>query len=180
MMASTKRRRLTLAATLVSLSALVAACGGGGGGDSTTEGQGADKGGKVVLKYWDMQWGSPTFMGQLKKNVAEFNKANPNVEVKFTQLSWGDYQQKLLSAVQAGNPPDVGGGDSGIPFNMDAQGQALDISDLFDQRAIYYRKDLLEQAGIEVPTTWDELKAAAEALNDPANDRVGIAVPGKQ
>jgi ABC-type glycerol-3-phosphate transport system substrate-binding protein len=160
-----------------------------------------------------MQWGSPTFMGQLKKNVAEFNKQNPNVEVKFTELSWGDYQQKLLSAVQAGNPPDVGGGDSGIAFNMDAQGQALDLSDLykkwesdgtfsdmpewaykkwdyngkkvgitwqFDQRAIYYRKDLLKQAGIAVPKTWDDLKAAATALNDPANDMIGIAVPGKQ
>jgi ABC-type glycerol-3-phosphate transport system substrate-binding protein len=213
-MASMKRRRLTLAATLVSLSALVAACGGGG--DSATQGQGADngsKGGKVVLKYWDMQWGSPTFMGQLKKNVAEFNKANPNVEVKFTELSWGDYSQKLLSAVQAGNPPDIGGGDSGIPFNMDAQGQALDISDLyqkwekdgtfadmpewaykkwdyngkkvgitwqFDQRAIFYRKDLFAKAGIPVPKTWDDLLAAAQKLHDPANNTVGIAIPGKQ
>jgi multiple sugar transport system substrate-binding protein len=212
-MASTKRRRLTLAATLASLSMIAAACGGGGGGDGSTQGQGADKNGKVVLKYWDMQWGSPTFMGQLKKNVAEFNKANPDIEVKFTELSWGDYSQKLLSAVQAGNPPDIGGGDSGIAFNMDAQGQALDLSDLykkwesdgtfadmpewaykkwdyngkkvgitwqFDQRAIFYRKDLFQQAGIPVPQTWDQLLAAAKKLHDPSKNMVGIAVPGKQ
>jgi multiple sugar transport system substrate-binding protein len=212
-MASTKRRRLTLAATLASLSMIAAACGGGGGGDGSTQGQAADKNGKVVLKYWDMQWGSPTFMGQLKKNVAEFNKANPNIEVKFTELSWGDYSQKLLSAVQAGNPPDIGGGDSGIAFNMDAQGQALDLSDLykkwesdgtfadmpewaykkwdyngkkvgitwqFDQRAIFYRKDLFQQAGIPVPQTWDQLLAAAKKLHDPSKNMVGIAVPGKQ
>jgi multiple sugar transport system substrate-binding protein len=204
-------RGTALGATLAaSLLALTAACGGGGGsGDQESQ----NSGGPVTLKYWDMQWGSPTFMNQIKKNVAQFNKEHPDINVEFTQLSWGDYQQKLLSAVQAGNPPDVGGGDSGIPFNMDAQGQTLDISDLydqwesdgtfddmpkwayekwdyngkkvgitwqFDQRAIFYRKDLLEQAGIDVPTTWDELKAAAEALNDPANDMVGIAVPGKQ
>ena len=212
-MARTSRRRLTLAATLVSLSALVAACGGGGGSSSTAQGQHSKNGGKVVLKYWDMQWGSPTFMNQLKANVAEFNKQNPNVEVKFTELNWGDYSQKLLSAVQAGNPPDIGGGDSGIPFNMDAQGQALDISDLykkwetdgtfadmpewaykkwdyngkkvgitwqFDQRAIFYRKDLFAQAGIPTPTTWDDLMAAAQKLNDPSKGVVGIAVPGKQ
>jgi multiple sugar transport system substrate-binding protein len=212
-MASTKRRRLTLAATLASLSMIAAACGGGGGGDGSTQGQSADKNGKVVLKYWDMQWGSPTFMGQLKKNVAEFNKANPDIEVKFTELSWGDYSQKLLSAVQAGNPPDIGGGDSGIAFNMDAQGQALDLSDLykkwesdgtfadmpewaykkwdyngkkvgitwqFDQRAIFYRKDLFQQAGIPVPQTWDQLLAAAKKLHDPSKNMVGIAVPGKQ
>jgi len=205
-----RRSRTALGATvLASALALTTACGLGGGSDNQDQ-QGS---GPVKLNYWDMQWGSPTFMNQIKKNVAEFNKEHPGIHVDFTQLAWGDYQQKLLSAVQAGNPPDVGGGDSGIPFNMDAQGQALDISDLFakwesdgtfddmpewaykkweyngkdvgitwqfDQRAIYYRKDLLKQAGIPVPKTWDDLKAAATALNDPNNDMIGIAIPGKQ
>ena len=31
----------------------------------------------------------------------------------------------------------------------------------------YYRKDLLEEAGLEPPTTWEEVEAAAEALHDP-------------
>src|SRR3954451_9259825 len=64
-MASTMRRRLTLAATLTSLTTLAAACGGGSGSGTTGAGQsGASSkaSGKVVLKYWDMQWGSPTFM----------------------------------------------------------------------------------------------------------------------
>lgn len=167
----------------------------------------------VVLNYWDMQWGGPEFMNQLQNNVTEFNRTHPNIYVKFQQLSWGDYTQKILSAVQAGNPPDISGGDSGIPFNMDAQGQALDISDLyqqwesegvfndmvpwayekwdyngkrpgvtwqFDQRAIFYRKDLFQQAGIKPPTTWDELLAAAKKLHDPSKGMIGIAVPGKQ
>jgi ABC-type glycerol-3-phosphate transport system substrate-binding protein len=167
----------------------------------------------VVLNYWDMQWGGPVFMNQLQDNVTEFNRTHPEIFVNFQQLSWGDYTQKFLSAIQAGNPPDIGGGDSGIPFNMDAQGQALDISDLyaeweadgtfddmvpwgyqkwdyngkhpgitwqFDIRAIFYRKDLLEQAGIEVPTTWDELLAAAQKLTAPDKSMIGIAVPGKQ
>ena len=91
----------------------------------------APTGGKVTLNYWDMQWGGPKFMNQIRKNVAEFNRTHPNIEVKFTELSWGDYMQKILSAVQAGTPPDVSGGDAGIAFNMDAQGQALNISDLY-------------------------------------------------
>lgn len=33
-----------------------------------------------------------------------------------------------------------------------------------DIRAWHYRKDLLEAAGIQPPTTWDELRAAAKAL----------------
>lgn len=170
--------------------------------------------GAVQLQYWDMAWGSAAFMSRLQDNVTEFNQQHPEIHVSFTQLAWGDYTQKLLSAVQAGNPPDIGGGDSGIPFNMAAQDQALDLSDLYeeweadgtfddmkpwafekwqdfrgitpgitwqlDSRGIYYRKDLLEQAGLQVPTTWDEWRAAMEALHNPDEGLMALAVPGKQ
>jgi multiple sugar transport system substrate-binding protein len=204
------RRGLSLALAL-SLVTATAACGSGG--ESGEDAAASGEGGKVVLDYWDMQWGSPAFMNQLKDNVKQFNEEHPDIEVKFQQLAWGDYSQKLLSAVQAGNPPDIGGGDSGIPFNMDAQGQTLDISDLyeeweqdgtfedmpdwahekwryndkavgitwqFDQRAIFYRTDIFEAAGIEPPTTWEELLAAAKALHKPDQGQIGIAFPGKQ
>ncbi len=36
----------------------------------------------------------------------------------------------------------------------------------FDTYALYYRSDLFEQKGIAVPTTWDELMAAAKALHE--------------
>ncbi len=169
--------------------------------------------GAVQLEFWDMNWGSSLFMSRMQDNITEFNQEHPDIHVSFTQLAWGDYTQKLLSAVQAGNPPDIGGGDSGIPFNMAAQGEALDISDLFaeweadgtfddmapwayekwnfqgmnpgitwqhDSRGIYYRKDLLEEAGIDVPTTWEEWRAAMEALHNPAEGVMGLAAPGRQ
>jgi multiple sugar transport system substrate-binding protein len=167
----------------------------------------------IVLNFWDMQWGGTPFTNQVKAEVAAFNKSHPGIVVKYRQLSWGDYTQKLLSAVQAGSPPDIGGGDSGIPFTMNAQGQTLPINDLyaqwqkdgtfkdmvpwaykkwelngqdlgitwqFDQRAIFYRKDLFRKAGIAVPTTWQELMAAAKKLNNPSKGTIGIAIPGKQ
>src|SRR4051812_45752311 len=204
-------RRAAAITLALGLAATTAACSAGGGG---TQGGGNAAGGEhAEVNYWDMQWGSPTFMNQLKDNVKQFNKEHKNIQVKFQQLAWGDYSQKLLSAVQAGNPPDIGGGDSGIPFNMDAQGQALDITDLyqewqgdgtigdmvpwayqkwdyngkrpgatwqFDIRAIFYRKDLLQQAGIQPPTTWDELLAAAKKLTNADKSQIGIAAPGKQ
>jgi multiple sugar transport system substrate-binding protein len=210
-------RRAAALALALGLAATTAACSADGGG---AQGGGAQGGGEnaaackhAQLNYWDMQWGGPALMGQLKDNVKQFNKEHKNIQVKFQQLAWGDYSQKLLSAVQAGNPPDIGGGDSGIPFNMNAQGQTLDISDLykqwekdgtfadmpswaydkwkldgkdlgitwqFDQRAIFYRTDLFKAAGIKPPTTWDELLAAAKALNKPEKGQIGIAFPGKQ
>jgi multiple sugar transport system substrate-binding protein len=40
----------------------------------------------------------------------------------------------------------------------------------------WYRTDMFEEAGLEPPETWDDVIAAAEALNDPPN-RWGIALP---
>jgi len=36
----------------------------------------------------------------------------------------------------------------------------------FDVYALYYRADLLEAKGLQVPTTWDELMTVAEALHE--------------
>lgn len=45
---------------------------------------------------------------------------------------------------------------------------------------LIYRKDLLEAAGIEPPKTLDEMVAAVEKLNDPANGVYGIALRGQR
>ncbi|WEK50814.1 MAG: sugar ABC transporter substrate-binding protein [Candidatus Kaistia colombiensis] len=45
-----------------------------------------------------------------------------------------------------------------------------------DIRVWFYRKDLLEQAGVKVPTTWDELRAAAKATTK--DGRYGVVGSG--
>jgi multiple sugar transport system substrate-binding protein len=49
-----------------------------------------------------------------------------------------------------------------------------------EQEVLYYRKDLLEAAGLAVPTTLDELRAAAEALTDKENDMYGFVARGQR
>jgi sorbitol/mannitol transport system substrate-binding protein len=46
---------------------------------------------------------------------------------------------------------------------------------------VNYRKDLAEKAGVTIPDapTWDDIKAAAAAMNDPANGVFGICLRGK-
>jgi len=51
-----------------------------------------------------------------------------------------------------------------IPWNLDA-------------RAIYYRKDLLEKAGLKEPTNWDEFVEATIKTNDPDNGIYGYTFP---
>ena len=47
-----------------------------------------------------------------------------------------------------------------------------------ERQVMYYRKDLLEQAGIPVPKSLDELADAAAKLHDPANGVVGFVGRG--
>lgn len=49
-----------------------------------------------------------------------------------------------------------------------------------EQEVLYYRKDLLEAAGLAVPTTLDELKAAAEVLTDRDNEMYGFVARGQR
>ena len=39
--------------------------------------------------------------------VAKFEKENPNIKIKPEAIAWNAYNQKLLTAVAAGSPPDV-------------------------------------------------------------------------
>lgn len=48
------------------------------------------------------------------------------------------------------------------------------------ERCLYYRVDWLAEAGIEVPTTWNELYEAAVALTDPSQNRYGYAMRGNK
>lgn len=42
---------------------------------------------------------------------------------------------------------------------------------------IWYRKDILAQAGLDEPKNWETLLAAAQKLYDPAHKKYGIALP---
>jgi ABC-type glycerol-3-phosphate transport system substrate-binding protein len=43
-----------------------------------------------------------------------------------------------------------------------------------DIRVWYYRKDLFGESDVRPPTTWQEFKAAAQALNKPSGDQYGL------
>jgi multiple sugar transport system substrate-binding protein len=49
-----------------------------------------------------------------------------------------------------------------------------------DSGMLYYRKDLLDGAGISVPTTWDELTTAAQSLQRANKVKFGFLWQGKQ
>lgn len=72
--------------------------------------------------------------------------------------------------------------DSGIyypraleAFNYNGMQQGLPAS--FSTVVMFYNKDLFDAAGLDYPTsdwTWDDVRAAAEQINDPANGVYGL------
>ncbi|WP_284646685.1 ABC transporter substrate-binding protein [Paenibacillus silviterrae] len=59
-------------------------------------------------------------------------------------------------------------------------GKLLSIPLSTEQQILYYRKDLLRNAGISVPRTLDELEEAAKKLHDPQGGVYGFVARGQK
>lgn len=75
------------------------------------------------------------------------------------EWNWQDFQQSTREAVQ------IDGRVYGVPV-------------MTERHIVYYRSDVLEDAGVPVPSTLDELEAAAAAVHDPDNGFYGISMRG--
>ena len=65
----------------------------------------------------------------------------------------------------------------GSVTTMEHEDQVVGIPWYADTRVIYYRKDILKEAGYEeAPKTWDELKEAAQKLADRGEDSYGLDI----
>ncbi|MFE9437509.1 ABC transporter substrate-binding protein [Streptomyces sp. NPDC006602] len=120
-----RSRRAAIAVALGSVLALTAtACGddgGGAGGDKGAEGSGK---GKVL--FWDNNGGVRTDIW--KEIIADFEKANPGIDVEYVGIASTEYQSKVDTAIQGGGLPDVGGVGAAMIAAISAQ-NALDPLD---------------------------------------------------
>jgi len=88
----------------------------------------------------------------------------------------------LLDLTTWTQQPDVDWEDF-IPGAREAatfEGKVLGVPALVDNLALVYNKTLFDEAGLEYPSadwTWDDLRAAAKALTDPAKQQFGFSYP---
>jgi multiple sugar transport system substrate-binding protein len=122
---SPRRRRTSAAVALGAVLALTAtACGddgSGGGGDKGAEGSGKGK-----ITFWDNNGGVRT--DAWKAIIADFEKANPDIDVEYVGIASTEYQSKVDTAIQGGGLPDVGGVGAAMLAGFAAQ-NALDPLD---------------------------------------------------
>ncbi len=62
---------------------------------------------QTVLKFWDNQQTESGLSRYQQEAVKRFEAENPDIKVEVTTIPYPEYQQRLLTAVQAGNGPDV-------------------------------------------------------------------------
>lgn len=96
-----------------------------------------------TLEFWTLSL-SPFFDEQMKQLAADFERANPGVHVKWVDVPYAAAQQKFLSAVAAGNPPDVMNLSSDMTIQLYQQGALAPLSDYAAAGAfdVYFPKAL--------------------------------------
>ncbi|MFF0205042.1 ABC transporter substrate-binding protein [Streptomyces sp. NPDC005017] len=114
---SRSRRALAAVALGSALALTTTACGddgSGSGGDKGAEGSGT---GKIV--FWDNNGGVRTDVW--KEIIADFEKANPDIDVEYVGIASTEYQSKVDTAIQGGGLPDVGGVGAAMLAGFSAQ-----------------------------------------------------------
>jgi multiple sugar transport system substrate-binding protein len=194
------RRRFATAAALAAVSALVLT-GCGRSAETGLSGEAAELSdgeatGTVTI------WAQGTEGEALQDFVKPFEEANPDVTVEVTAIPWDSAQNKYQTAIAGSTTPDIGmlGSDwmPGFASATAAVPDEIDTSDIFpfalestefdgvnravpwyvETRVIFYRTDLMEQAGFdEFPTDWDGLKELAAAYKEKAGAEFGITLP---
>ncbi len=157
----------------------------------------------VEVTLWHMEQ-PPHRVARIQELINEFNAANPDVMVTQEPQNWGEIYAKAPAAVSAGAGPDmlfaipdfapilkdigaltsvqdfVGELDAKHDF-VDSAVEAYSYDDgvwavpLYNMAMnLWYRPSVLEAAGLEVPTTWDEWRTAAETLTTDGQYGVGL------
>ncbi|WP_425826202.1 extracellular solute-binding protein [Streptomyces fractus] len=180
------RRGIAATAVVASLALAATACGG-------SDDDGGKASGPVTIQWWDTSNATneaPTY----KALVEKFEKANPNIKVKYVNVPFDQAQNKFDTAAGASGAPDVLRAEVGwtpafakksylLPLDgtealaekdkfqpnlikqAEYQGKTYGVPLVTDTLGLVYNKALFKKAGIKAaPTTWDELKKDAATI----------------
>ena len=188
-------RRRAVLATVVALAATIGLSGCGGGSAAGGGGGGAPVTSLRVLDYYNNEPDKTVYA----KALADCGQQN-GVTIEREAVPGSSLIAKVLQQASSKTLPDVlmldnpdlqqiaatGALNPVSDFGLNADGYAPGIvaASTYDGKvyglqpitntiALFYNKDILAQAGVQPPKTWDELKDAAKKLT--SGNRYGIA-----
>ena len=152
--------------------------------------------GKVTVTMIAAQYGPKT--GDWWVDFEQkFEAANEGIDLVVDCVSWNDIYTVVNTRIANGQAPDLLNIDVFADYQADSlllpaedwcsaetyakfyqafldqsvvDGVVWAVPDLASARAMYYNKDILAEAGVEVPTTWEELTAACKTIKEKCPD----------
>lgn len=151
--------------------------------------------GNAEVEFWTMQL-QPQFTDYFNQLIAQFERENAGIKVRWVDVPWADMQSKILTAVSAGTAPDVVNLNPDFAAQLAGRNAWLDLTDRVgeaDQQhylpkiwnsntldgktfglpwylttsVAIYNQDLLTQAGVaQPPETFDELAQVAQQVKE--------------
>lgn len=97
---------------------------------------------KVQLEFWTISL-APLFNDEMNRLAAEFEKQNPNTQVKWVDVPINAMEQKLLAAVAAGRPPSAVNLNADMIVKLHEQGALEPLGDVGQKTLSTYFKGAL-------------------------------------
>ena len=203
-----KRTWMVSLVLIIAMAPLLMAVGGREEPGAVTESSGET----VTLSVWADSFFTPKWQGRqgpvLEEIWSDFEDSH-NVVLGLELVPYPEFQAKLLTALSAGNAPDVAIADQYWLASMVETGGVESIGDAWpegdrvdffpwsvegvtidgeiygiwyttDVRVLYYRKDILSQHDFSSPPrTWDEMYTAARALKSDEVSGLGMVMAGE-
>ncbi|MFH8613014.1 extracellular solute-binding protein [Streptomyces sp. NPDC018029] len=195
------RRGIAATGLIAALAMTAAACGG------DDEGSGKSKDGKLsgTVTFWDTS--NDAEKGAYEKIAKGFEKLHPDVEVDYVNVPFGEANAKFKNAAGGNSgAPDVMRTEVAWTQDFASLGYlaplddtvALDKADDYlpqaaastkfkgktyaapqtiDTLALFYNKKMLKAAGVDVPKSFDDVKAAAKKIKSKSG-KTGLYLRG--
>lgn len=197
-----------LAAVLI---VLLAGCSKAGDTDKDNGNSSGSTGQQIELTMWTMHT-TEAMINTLNAQVSAFEEQNPGIKIKVETLTYDVVYQRMMAGMNSDTMPNIFNGIEGHIAFMQSKDALADVSDLIEAKGgrdkfvdkyldwvtkdgkvyavpdwalyqgVWYRKDLFEENGLEIPKTWEELKEAAKVLTqdtdgDGSIDTYGMCIP---
>ena len=168
----------------------------------------------VEIQFLHTAW-VPAQLEILERAIADFEEKNPGIKIIETRSSWTDAPSQIMTSIVSGDAPDLIMCNTSMLAEYRGIGAIADLSTLVPEElinsflpsakamitaedgkidglpqegcnwALFYRKDLFEEAGLDPnkpPKTYDEFLEYAKALTkdtdgDGVIDQYGYAWP---
>ncbi len=141
-----------------------------------------------------------------QRDIDNFNAMQDRIHISYEYVSREDLMRQYQMGAISGELPDIGMVDNPDMASYIQMGVFADITDQLNEwgeldqfftgplnsctqndriyglphnsncLCLFYDKDALAEAGLEVPTNWTELRAAAKALTNTETGRYGFAI----